>query len=64
MLRDLLSDLRYRLRVLFRRDDAERDLADEVRFHLDREAEKLATQGKGPDEARRRARLAFGGWST
>jgi len=61
MLRDLLSDLRYRLRALFRHGDVERDLADEVRFHLDREAEKLAAGGIPADEARRRARLAFGG---
>ena len=61
MLRDLLSDLRYRLRALFRREDLERDLAEELQFHLDREAEKLGVHGAEPDEARRQARLAFGG---
>ena len=61
MFRDLLSDLRYRLRALFRRGDVERDLADEIQFHLDHEAEKLAARGAPPDDARRRARLAFGG---
>lgn len=63
VLRDALSDLRYRLRSVFRRSDVERDLADEIRFHLERETEKLVTKGVAPDEARRQARLAFGGWS-
>ena len=29
------SSFRYRLRALFRRDQMERDLADELQFHLD-----------------------------
>ena len=61
MLRDLLSDLHYRLRALFRRGDAERDLDEELHFHLEREAEKYVRQGLAPDAARRKARLAFGG---
>ena len=32
----MLSELRYRLRALFRRNEMERDLADELQFHLDR----------------------------
>jgi putative ABC transport system permease protein len=32
----MLSGLRYRLRALFRRKQMERDLADELQFHLDR----------------------------
>ena len=31
MLRDLLSDLRFRLRAVFRRSDVERELAEEIR---------------------------------
>src|SRR5262245_15397789 len=31
----MLSDLRYRLRSLFRRKQMERDLADELQFHVD-----------------------------
>jgi len=61
MLRDLLSDLRYRLRALFRREQTGRDLNDELRFHLERESEKYVAQGVAPAEAMRRARLAFGG---
>lgn len=43
------------------RRDPERELDEEVRFHLDMEAERLEAQGLAPAEARRRARLAFGG---
>ena len=61
MLSEWLSDLRYRLRAIFRRAAVERDLEDEVRFHLEREAEKLVRAGVTPSEAMRRARVAFGG---
>lgn len=61
MLSEWLSDLRYRLRALFRRGAVERELEDELRFHLEREAEKLVRAGLSPEEAYRRARLAFGG---
>ncbi len=61
MLRDLLSDLRYRLRALFQRPSAERDLDDELRFHLEHEAERYVREGVPPKEAIRRARLALGG---
>ncbi|MGH7582133.1 MAG: permease prefix domain 1-containing protein, partial [Gemmatimonadales bacterium] len=57
----MLNDLRYRLRALFSRAAVERELDDELRFHIDREAEKLLRQGVPPEAARRRAQLAFGG---
>src|SRR3982750_85309 len=60
--RDLMiSDLLYRLRALFRRGSMERDLDDELRFHLERETEKLVRSGMSPADAARHARLAFGG---
>ena len=49
------SDLRFRLRALFRRADVERELDDELRFHLEREAEKLSDAGMS---ARGRGRAA------
>jgi len=61
MLHTLLSEVRYRLRAIFRRDALERDLDEEVRFHLDQQAEALRRQGLSAPEAMRRARLAFGG---
>ena len=39
-------------------DDA--DLSDEVAFHIEMEAKKYVEQGLSPEEAERRARLAFG----
>jgi predicted permease len=61
MLRDLLSEISYRLRALFRRSVAERELDDELRFHLEREAERYRQAGVAPEEATRLARIAFGG---
>jgi putative ABC transport system permease protein len=57
----MLDDLRFRLRALFRRHAAEDQLDEELRFHFDREVEKLASSGHSWEEALRRARLAFGG---
>ena len=45
---------------MFRPGDAEARLDEEFRFHLETETEHLIRQGVPPDEARRRARLAFG----
>src|SRR5215208_1953777 len=39
----------------------ERELDDELRFHLEREAEKYERAGVPREEAMRRARLTFGG---
>lgn len=61
MLRALWSDLRYRCRALFRRADLERELDEELRFHLERAAEAHRRNGLLPEEAARRARLEFGG---
>src|SRR6476661_8070159 len=38
----------------------ERDLRDEVRFHLETETEELIASGLSPDEARRQALARFG----
>ena len=52
---------RTRLRLLFSRRDAESRMDEEFRFHLDMETERLVREeGLPPDEARRRARIAFG----
>ena len=61
MLSEVLSDLRYRLRALFSRASVEQELDDELRLHVEREAEKYERQGMRPEEALRRARLEFGG---
>ena len=56
-----LPRLRRALRALLRKRDVEREMADEMRFHLEMEAEDLGRGGLAPDEARRRAFVAFGG---
>jgi predicted permease len=57
----MLSDLLIRLRALFRRNDVERELDDELRFHFDHQVEKFVQSGLPLAEAHRRARLIFGG---
>src|SRR6185295_4727498 len=61
MLSEILADLRFRLRALFQRDAVERELNDELRFHIEREVEKHVEAGIPREEAERRARLSFGG---
>ena len=55
------SDLRVRLTSLFRRSDMEREMAEELRAHVERETEKLIATGLSRPEARRQASLALGG---
>ena len=57
----LLHDLLFRLRILLRRPAAENELEDELRFHLERQTDKYVRSGMSEAEARRRARLEFGG---
>jgi predicted permease len=55
------SELLFRLRALFRRSAEETELNEELRFHFERQVEKYKLSGITEEEARRRARLAFGG---
>jgi hypothetical protein len=56
-----MRDLLYRLRALFRRRTVEAELDDELRFHLERQAEKYRSGGMAASQAERSARLALGG---
>ncbi|HJR41424.1 MAG TPA: ABC transporter permease [Gemmatimonadaceae bacterium] len=56
-----LTTLLRRARVLARKHDVERDMDAEMRFHIDMEAGELAASGIPTEEARRLARLRFGG---
>ncbi len=58
---DLRRLFARRLRVLLRKGDVERDLDDEVRLHVEMEAEDLVRGGMDPERARREAALRFGG---
>src|SRR6185436_18939895 len=55
-----LRDLTLRARALFAPQRAERDLHDELSFHIEREAMKLMEQGVPPEDARARAQAKFG----
>src|SRR5262245_26473188 len=57
----MFSDLRYRVRALFRRAAVEQELSSELRFHRERLIAKLVAAGATPEEAERRARLEMGG---
>lgn len=58
----ILKGLGARLRLLFAPGAAESRMEEEIELHLDLEAERLVREeGLDPREARRRARVAFGG---
>src|SRR6266576_2770775 len=57
----MLNDLLFRLRSLFRRKNVEAELDDELRFHFEQHVAKSIESGLALQEARRRARLEFGG---
>src|SRR6267378_2752359 len=46
---------------LFRKKQTEKQLDVELRFHLDQQVAGYVAAGMSPEEARRRARLEFGG---
>src|SRR5947209_8070122 len=59
--RHWLYTIPLRLRSLFRWAQADRELDDELRDHLERKTEEYVAQGMTPEEARRRARLDLDG---
>ncbi|MGH9161581.1 MAG: permease prefix domain 1-containing protein [Vicinamibacteraceae bacterium] len=63
---DMIYRFLSRLRSLVGRDSKERELRDELAFHIELETEKNMRDGLSAEEARRRALVAFGGveaWS-
>ena len=57
----MVTSVRMWLRALFRRDRIEREMSKEMQFHLERETELNVRRGLPFEEARRAARVAFGG---
>src|SRR3954452_15633936 len=55
-----LRDLKLRARALCLANRAERDLNDELQFHIERETRKLIDEGMSPGDARMKARARFG----
>jgi predicted permease len=58
---DLLRAIALRVRGLLRPGSADRELDQEVRFHLEMEARRLEREGVAPEEAERLAKVLFGG---
>jgi putative ABC transport system permease protein len=58
---ELWSEARCRLRRVFRRAEVDREIDDEMAFHIEREADKLRRAGLSREDAQRNARIAFGG---
>lgn len=56
-----MKDLVFRVRALLFRSRMERELREEIEDHIRRETEKNVAEGMAPEEARRLARLRFGG---
>src|SRR5438094_10466583 len=55
-----LQSLRMRLRALMRSDAVDRELAEEMREHVDQLVANYAARGMTPDAARAAARQEFG----
>src|SRR5260370_31222120 len=53
--------LPLRLRSLLRREEVERELEDEMRFHLQRKTEEYVAAGLSPEDARHAALRAMDG---
>jgi predicted permease len=57
----LIGAIRARVRAMLFGRALDRDLGEEIQFHIDLETEKNVRLGMRPDEARRRALAMFGG---
>jgi predicted permease len=57
----MFTDVWIRIRALVRRKAVEGELDDELRFHFEQQVEKYTRTGMGREQARRRARIEFGG---
>src|SRR3954471_7434576 len=58
---DAIRGIRARLRALLGAEAADRELDEEMRFHIELETDKNIALGMTPDAARRAAVVAFGG---
>src|SRR5690606_21021528 len=57
----MLRELWYRLRSVIGRARMDREMAEEMRDHVEREAARNVARGMDAAEARRRALISFGG---
>lgn len=59
-LTEQVSELWLRVKALLRRKELERDLVDEIEFHITMRAEQRLSEGLNPSDARKQARRQFG----
>lgn len=59
-----VSEAKQRLRSVLFRSREEVEMDEEMEFHLEMQTREFLLQGMSPEEARRRARLTFGGIET
>jgi hypothetical protein len=57
----MITKFRMRLRTLLRKSEMERELDEELRYHIERQTEQNIRLGINPEEARLAALKAFGG---
>src|SRR5262245_51264964 len=57
----MLSKLKTRLRAILRKSEMERELDEELRYHIEQQTEQNIRLGMSPEQARNAARKAFGG---
>src|SRR5262249_18297907 len=57
----MLGNLRRRLRALLRKSEMERELDEELHYHVERQTEQNIRLGMNPEAARDAARKTFGG---
>src|SRR5262245_19624780 len=57
----MLSKMKRVLRALLRRSEVERELNEELRYHVEQQTEQNIRLGMSPEEAHTAARKAFGG---
>src|SRR5215510_6997565 len=55
------NKLKTMLRALLRKTEAERELDEELRYHVERQTEQNIRLGMSPEEARQAALKSFGG---
>ncbi len=55
-----LDKIRLRFRSLFQKPAVDRELDDELRFHIERQTQENIAARMSPDEALRAARIEFG----
>mgnify|MGYP003577101299 CR=1 FL=1 len=60
-MRNIAKRIRLIWQALWRSQQVEADMRDEMRFHIEMEAERLRARGLDREEARRQAHVYFGG---